>query len=140
MLPTKSDIKDYYLKNNTKYIITVDFDDTLCQHAYPKCGTPIKPICDYIKYIQTSLYVELILWTCRTGDPLIAAIDWCNENEIYFNEINRQGEFDSSKFTESRKVYCNLSIDNTAYSFNIDDFIDFNNTISTKNNTNITEG
>lgn len=122
MIPTREYCEEYYKKHNRKYVVAVDFDFTLCQSNYPNCGDEIKPVCDYIRYIAKSPYCELILWTCRQSDYLIDAIKWCDEHGIRFDEINRQGYFDDTKFTESRKIFCNMLIDDTNYNFDINDF------------------
>lgn len=126
MIPSRDVIETYYRVYKAKYVLCIDFDHTLCNSDYPKCGDEIKPICDYIRYIQQTPYMEIILWTCRSGDTLIDAIKWCKEHGITIHQVNRQGYFDDTLYTESRKVFCNCLIDDTSYSFDIKDFEEFN--------------
>jgi hypothetical protein len=58
---------------------------------YPDIGQ-IEPVnqsvIDYLK-LQHSNHAIIILWTCRTGQPLQEAKDWCIANNIpvdFYNE------------------------------------------------------
>lgn len=129
MLPTVK-IVDYitllhqYNGENRKYIMCLDFDKTLCYSNYPSCGDPITPVVEYVKYIQQA-DMTTILWTCREGKALEDAVKWCEQNDIRIDYVNEQGEFDKNKWKDTRKVFCNLLIDDTSYNFNVADFADF---------------
>ena len=68
-------------------IIAVDFDGTLCRHAYPKIGEPIMSVIDAIKK-EISNGAKVILWTCRSGEFLNAAVSWCREQGIEIEAVN----------------------------------------------------
>ena len=59
-------------------IVAVDFDGTLCKDAYPDIGDPLPYSLYYIKELAKD-GVILILHTCRSGELLQAAVDWCAE-------------------------------------------------------------
>lgn len=68
-------------------IIAVDFDGTLVMNAWPKIGTPIWPVIEYVKHRQKN-GARLILWTNRCGKLLDKAIAWCKENGIVLSAVN----------------------------------------------------
>ena len=68
-------------------VIAVDFDGTLCKNVYPEIGKPNEPlILNLIN--QKRLGNKLILWTCRTGEFLDAAVEWCREHGLIFDAVN----------------------------------------------------
>lgn len=68
-------------------IIAVDFDGTLSLAPYPYLGEPNRPV---IKELlrRKKEGAKLILWTCRTGDELAAAVAWCRLQGIEFDAVN----------------------------------------------------
>lgn len=67
--------------------IAVDFDGTLCYSEWPNCGQPNHALIAYLqKWKQDGN--KLILWTCRAGDALSKAVDWCKEHNLEFDAIN----------------------------------------------------
>lgn len=68
--------------------IAVDFDGTLVTDCYPDIGIPKEEIVQGIKEHQAS-GDKIILWTCRTGNALIEAVDYCRwDLGIEFDAIN----------------------------------------------------
>ena len=68
-------------------VFAVDFDGTLCEENYPNIG---KPHLDRIKYL-IRLQKEgnkLVLWTCRCGEYLNEAVEWCKNHGLTFDAIN----------------------------------------------------
>lgn len=68
-------------------IIAVDFDGTLCTNEYPDIGKPILPVIDALLAEQHN-GAKIILWTCRCGRELDAAVAWCADKGIVFDTIN----------------------------------------------------
>lgn len=92
-------------------IIAVDFDGTLCENAWPGIGEPIEPVLMYIKY-QQQTGAKIILWTCRVGDKLDAAVAWCRERGIIFDAINENlPEIIRAFGGDCRKIYADEYID-----------------------------
>lgn len=92
-------------------IIAVDFDGTLCYSNWPELGEPNLPLIDYLIKLQNK-GDKLILWTCRSGEPLAAAIDWCQQHNLYFDAINDNlPEVVEMYGSNSRKITCDLYID-----------------------------
>lgn len=68
-------------------IIAVDFDGTLCEDNYPAIGKPNNDVITRLKEEQER-GSKIILWTCRTGNILNAALEWCKNRGIRFDAIN----------------------------------------------------
>ena len=77
------------LDHQVKRIIAVDFDGCLCDSTWPECGPPIMSVINKVKAEQAKGSV-IILWSCRTDEPLQKAIDWCREYGIEFDAVNEQ--------------------------------------------------
>lgn len=91
-------------------IIAVDFDGTCVTHEYPLMGREI-PLCVTTLKELTGRGYKLILLTMRDGSFLQEAINWFAEREIPLYAVN---ENPSCGWSESRKVYANLYIDDAA--------------------------
>ena len=103
-------------------IIAVDFDGTLCENKWPDIGKPNEKIISYLK-LEKERGTKLILWTCRTGKELEAALKWSSEHHIYFDAVNRNIPeiVESFGSDESRKIFAHEYIDDRA--LNIRDII-----------------
>lgn len=69
-------------------VIAVDFDGTLCINRFPLIGKPKKRVIRRVLREQ-SKGAKIILWTCRDGETLRQAIEWCNTKQgLYFDAVN----------------------------------------------------
>ena len=68
-------------------IIAVDFDGTLCTDEFPNIGEPNISLIKKLQYLSLQGH-RLILWTCRCGDELQAALDWCDRQKLFFDAVN----------------------------------------------------
>ena len=92
-------------------IIAVDFDGTLCYSNWPALGEPNRPLIDYLIKEQAAGN-KLILWTCRAGQALIDATEWCYEQGLSFDAINDNlPEIVELYGNNSRKITCDYYID-----------------------------
>ena len=95
-------------------IIAVDFDGTLCKNDYPNIGKPNNDLINHLKRVQ-SKGDKIILWTCRVGDKLKDAVDWCKEKGLIFDAVNENLPEIIEKFgSDTRKIYANEYIDDKA--------------------------
>jgi len=95
-------------------IIAVDFDGTLCYSNWPLLGEPNIPLINYLKN-QRKEGNKLILWTCRAGNELTDAIDWCHKQGLTFDAINDNlPEVVELYGNNSRKITCDYYIDDRA--------------------------
>ncbi len=68
-------------------VIAIDFDGCICTDAWPEIGEPIWSVIDRAR--QEQLHgAKLILWTCRCGDALDAAVDACRNWGLHFDAVN----------------------------------------------------
>lgn len=100
----------------TYKIIAVDFDGTLCEDMWPAIGKANEDMIDYLKRRQVD-GDKLILWTCRDGQKLFDAIDWCESHGLSFDAINDNLQEMKEKFAGSnpRKIYADIYIDDHNY-------------------------
>jgi len=95
-------MRDYNL------IVAVDFDGTIVKHGYPDIGEEIPGAILILKKMQ-QMGIQLILWTCRHHDDLVAAVKWCEEKGLVFDAVN-SNIADPAQF-QSPKVFANVYID-----------------------------
>lgn len=92
-------------------IIAVDFDGTLCGNAWPAIGAPRNGVIDYVLWRQKG-GAKLILWTNRTGQRLDEAVDWCREQGIIFDAVNKNLPEMIERFGgDCRKVFADEYLD-----------------------------
>jgi len=92
-------------------IYAVDFDGTLCKNAWPEIGKPKK---HRIRWCirKARKGHKLILWTCREGEMLELAVDWCREYGLYFHAHNDNLPEQNALYgNNSRKVGADKYID-----------------------------
>ncbi len=95
-------------------IIAVDFDGTLCYSSWPDLGEPNEPLINYLKNRRHE-GTKLILWTCRIGDALSRAVEWCSLQGLEFDAVNDNlPEIVAYYGTNSRKITCDWYIDDRA--------------------------
>jgi len=84
--------------------IAVDFDGCLCVNAYPSIGAPNWAVIAKAKERQAS-GAGLILWTCREGTLLQAAVAACESWGLTFDAINESlPDWIEAFGTQPRKV------------------------------------
>ena len=74
------------MKKATK-IIAVDFDGCLVTNAYPAIGTTI-PVTLRPLLEEQHRGARIILWTCRRGELLDAAVYWCQDHGLHLDAVN----------------------------------------------------
>jgi hydroxymethylpyrimidine pyrophosphatase-like HAD family hydrolase len=96
------------------FIIAVDFDGTLVQDEYPSIGAKIERVFNEVKRWKSHGH-KIVLWTCRDGVQLQEAIDWCNQQGLYFDAVNENIIETKKMFNnDTRKVYANIYLDDKA--------------------------
>lgn len=74
-------------KPKWRKIIAVDFDGCLCDSKWPDIGEPHNEVIRELIREQAN-GTKLILWTCREGQLLQAAIMWCLNRGLKFDAVN----------------------------------------------------
>lgn len=96
-------------------IIAVDFDGILCENKFPEIGAPNYEVISLVQQLVDKGH-EVILWTTRNGEELIAAVDWCGKYGLHFANVNGPAPSNREEYrdrypTESRKIYADVYID-----------------------------
>ena len=95
-------------------IIAVDFDGTLCENKYPEIGEPRLEVIERLLQEQRK-GAHTILWTCRRGEELAAAIYWCVERGLVFDAINDNLKYIVDEYGgDTRKIYADEYWDDKA--------------------------
>lgn len=92
-------------------VLAVDFDGTLVEDRYPRIGGINRRIWSEVLRAQEAGY-KVILWTCRNGDALREAVDFCAGNGLHFDAINEN--IDEVKILyggDTRKVFADMYVD-----------------------------
>ena len=85
--------------------IAVDFDGCLCENKWPDIGKPRWGVIQELKR-RAAGGDKLILWTCREGNMLQAAILWCLNRGLKFDAINDNLPENKEKYGNNcRKVW-----------------------------------
>ena len=69
-------------------VIAVDFDGTIVENKYPEIGQELPFAIETLKMLIKDRH-RVVLWTCREGELLDAALDWCRERGVEFYAANR---------------------------------------------------
>lgn len=98
-----------------KYTIyAVDFDGTLCESVWPGIGKPNMVLIKHLKKRRRQGN-KLILWTCRYGDRLQEAVEWCRSHGLEFDAINQNlPEMIAWYGNNTRKIAADVYIDDKA--------------------------
>lgn len=101
--------------NQYKRIYAVDFDGTLAETKFPEIIAPINHMIDFCKELKKDRNNILILWTCRCGEDLAAAVEYCRDCGLEFDFINENVPENVEKFgNDSRKIFAHVYIDDKA--------------------------
>ena len=95
-------------------IIAVDFDGTLVKDEYPNIGSPNIKLINKLRRLSKNN--TLILWTCRTGDKLKEAVEFCLLCDLQFHYINENSKEILEKYgnIDSRKITADIYLDDKA--------------------------
>ena len=95
-------------------VYAIDFDGTLCESVYPGIGAPNMALINYLinRRLQGN---KIILWTCREGERLQEAVDWCRGYGLRFDAVNDNLQELKDEFGNNpRKIAADVYIDDKA--------------------------
>lgn len=103
-------IMDEYYSHSppTKFVLSVDFDHTLCYSTYPLGGKPTL----VVKFLHSiaDLDFVLIINTCRhTAVAEMIAKRWCRHYGIEWDYWNKNDQARISRWGDRCKIACNMS-------------------------------
>jgi len=92
-------------------VCAVDFDGTICYSQWPGLGEPNLPLIEKLLTWKKEGN-KLILWTCRAGQQLDEAVEFCRQYGIEFDAVNDNlPELVEHYGNNSRKISCDIYID-----------------------------
>ena len=93
-------------------VIAVDFDGTIVENHYPKIG-PERPFATETLRMLIQDHHRVVLWTCREGELLEEALQWCRERGVEFYAANRDYPEETTDNNPhfTRKLKADLFID-----------------------------
>lgn len=96
-------------------ILSIDFDGTICDHAYPEIGEPLEGAIETLKDLAAAGHI-LILNTCREDDAkrrpyLTEAVNFMKKNGVVFASVNTNRPEDEFRDKPGRKVFADIYID-----------------------------
>ncbi len=95
-------------------VIAVDFDGCLCEDKWPDIGEPNQHVINALVK-RKSEGTKIILWTCREGQHLQAAVMWCLNHGLKFDAINDNLEENKVAYGNNcRKVWADEYWDDKA--------------------------
>lgn len=99
-----------------KYIIAVDFDGTLIEgNTWPDVDG--RPCEELIKHLikERERGNKVILYTCRNGEHLDTAVEYCKEYGLEFDAVNENlPELIEAYGSDTRKISADIYIDDHA--------------------------
>ena len=91
--------------------VAIDFDGTLVEDRFPEIGEPKLSMIAAVKELQR-IGARTILWTCRNGDSLTAAVEWCKKQDLHFDAVNENLPEVKEKWGgDTRKVLVDVYVD-----------------------------
>lgn len=90
--------------------IAVDFDGTCVVHAYPDIGEDVPFAVEVLKQLQVRN--QIFVYTMRSGNTLVEAVQWFKDREIFLSGINTNPG--QSVWTSSPKCSADVYIDDAA--------------------------
>lgn len=94
--------------------IAVDFDGTIVENQYPSIGRERPFALRTLRALQEKGFL-LILWTCRAGADLDAAVEFCRRGGVEFYAVNENYDGELSDGDSPRKVDADIYIDDRNY-------------------------
>jgi len=96
-------------------IIATDFDGTIAEEgSFPKIGVPIPGAIETLIECRRVGH-KVILYTCREGQYLQEAVEWCKGKGLEFDAVNANCIDTDGKFAKS-KPYWDVLIDDRNFS------------------------
>lgn len=107
------------LMSGKLFIIATDFDDTLVHtDTYPVIGEPTSWFYQLKELQHKFSNLKVILWTCRDGQDLEAAVDFCFQNGLVLNAVNEDVKSSLRWKNRTPKPFAHIYVDDRAVSFN----------------------
>lgn len=102
-------------------IYACDFDGTLCFAPWPSCGSPNMELFNFLIEARKR-GDKVILWSCRIGEALNDAVEYCKSMGLEFDAVNDNlPELITYYGNNPRKISADIYVDDKSVQTN--DFI-----------------
>jgi hydroxymethylpyrimidine pyrophosphatase-like HAD family hydrolase len=94
-----------------RLVLGIDFDGTIVEEAFPNIGA-IKP--RTVELMEKAMWAGhlIVVWTARSGQAEIDAINFLKENKIPYHYVNENPEDPYAiKGEQGRKIFCDYYLD-----------------------------
>jgi len=108
---------------NNKYIIAIDFDDTITKSNYGSNKIELRDgVKDVINLLHNEYNYIIIIWTCRNSvKDVTEAIKVLDDNSICYDYFNENCKEAIELFgNDSRKICADIYIDDRGLKFDMD--------------------
>lgn len=111
------------MREKYEKIIALDFDGCVVTNKYPDIGEPVEKNILKIKY-EIDRGAKVILWTCRVGEKLKAAVDFCKKQGIRLDAVNENlPEVIAQYGSDCRKIFADEYWDDKAIHMSAEEVI-----------------
>ena len=91
--------------------VAIDFDGTIVEDKYPQIGVLQSGAKDTLQRLHKEGH-KIIIWTCRSGDLLVEALNFLLWHDIPFDQVNDNLRENIEHYGgNSRKVCADVYID-----------------------------
>jgi len=102
-------------KTREEMVVAVDFDNTICYTNFPTIIKPLPHAMDVLRVLMNDPYSTLILFTCREGEYLKEALEFCELYGIKFDYVNENCKRNLDSYPDCRKISADIYIDDHSY-------------------------
>jgi|SRR6185503_1998246 len=92
-------------------LLAVDFDGTCAVSRFPKIGEPVHLAIESLRFLKERGW-KLILWTVRSGQTLVEAMQWASDRGVEFDSANVNPN--QGRWSSSQKAYAPFYVDDSA--------------------------
>lgn len=102
-------------QNGHPHVWAFDFDDTIgINQQYPYPAGVLHGARHTINFVHDEIGDFTLGWTCRAGDDLEIAKQFCIDEDIHIDGWNEHAPFFKETFGDSRKIFAHHYVDDRA--------------------------
>ncbi len=102
------------MEGEGRLIVALDFDGTLLTHEFPDLGEDIGAFEWLLRFQNNFPELKYLLWTVRSGEPLLGAMRYCAYRGLEFWAVNVNLDQHTWPYPGSCKAYAHAYVDDAA--------------------------
>lgn len=120
-----ADLLDQGHWHSEPYVLAIDFDGTITTGSHVEEHMVLNPQTAEFLAVAKEQGWAIVLWTCREGDLLEEAVEWCTAHGIEFDAVNENVPIVATvPGLALRKIYYDILIDDRCLNMGImDEFV-----------------